>query len=85
MKKLRYVLISTFIFLMLAGCGSDNTMDNTASPSPSSTADSMIDNAGDAVEDVGDGVVDGVKDVGEGVENGIKDITGNEENKTNNE
>ena len=90
MKNIKYVIISTFIFLLLTACGSNNTGTNTASPSPETNqTDNMGDNAakdaGNAVKDVGNGAAngvkdfgEGVKDVGDGVADGIEKVTGNE-------
>ena len=37
----------------------------------------MMDDAGDAVSDMGKGLADGMRDVSNGVANGVNEMTGN--------
>ena len=38
----------------------------------------MMENAGDAVENVGEGVADGIENVGDGIADGVDSMTGND-------
>lgn len=95
MNKVKYLLVSVLVFLLLTGCGASNNDRNNASPTPdTNTTDNMnngdttndngnnmVDDAADAVGDVGNGVADGVKDVGRGISNGVNSMTGNNNNR----
>lgn len=68
MKKTKYILISTLLFLLLTGCGSnDNNTGNNSTNQGNN-------NGTNAVEDIGDGVIDGVENAGDGIIDGAEDI-----------
>lgn len=74
MKFLILVLTLTAI-LNFVGCGeAGNVVDDNPK------GDSVVDDAGDAIKDVGDGVIDGAENVGEGVKDGLDEVTGNDKN-----
>ena len=68
MKKTKYILISTLLFLLLTGCGRDNNETGTNSTNQNNN------NGTNAVEDIGDGVIDGVENAGDGIIDGAEDI-----------
>ena len=76
MKKLRYILLCGALMLCLASCGSEpgNTANDVTNDNG---GNNMMDDAGNAMEDVGDGIVDGVEDVGNGIKDGMNEMTGN--------
>ena len=76
MKKIRYILLCAALMFTLAACGSEpgntaNDVDN---------GNNMMNDAGNAVEDVGNGIVNGVEDVGNGIKDGMNEMTGNGSN-----
>ena len=75
MKSLIFIL-TVAALLSLSACGNKNIPENT-NPDKNN---SVVDDAGDAIKDVGDGVVDGVEDMGEGVKDGLDEMTGNDKN-----
>lgn len=77
MKNIKYIIISTMIMLMLSACGNDGNV-GTNNNGTTNNGDNMIENTGDAVSDVGNGVAEGIKDVGNGVANGVDQMTGND-------
>ncbi len=78
MKFLILVLTLTAI-LNFVGCGEDgNVVDQNQN------GDSVVDDAGDAIKDVGDGIIDGAENMGEGVKDGLDEVTGNDNNQNNN-
>ena len=76
MMKLRYILLCGALMLCLASCGSEpgNTANDVTNDNG---GNNMMDDAGNAMEDVGDGIVDGVEDVGNGIKDGMDEMTGN--------
>lgn len=80
MKFLILVLTLTAI-LNFTACGEDG---NVVDQNQNQKGDSVIDDAGDAIQDVGDGIMDGAQDMGEGVKDGLDEVTGNDKNGNNN-
>lgn len=77
MKFLILVLTLTAI-LNFVGCGEEgNVVDNNPK------GDSVVDDAGDAIKDVGDGIMDGAEEMGDGMKDGLDEVTGNDNNKNN--
>ena len=79
MKFLILVLTLTAI-LNFTACGEDG---NVVDQNQNQKGDSVIDDAGDAIQDVGDGIMDGAQDMGNGVKDGLDEVTGNGNNQNN--
>lgn len=73
MKKLLFVSMIA-AFFALSACGENDMQNSTADGNKSGDNTSVIDDAGDAVKDVGDGVADGIEDIGDGITNGAEDV-----------
>lgn len=87
MKK-KFLLCSallTITMISMTGCGSNSsneTASNDSTKAPAAVASSspsdggsVMQDAEDAVEDIGNGVGDAVKDVGNGVGDAVNDVT----------
>ncbi len=84
MKKTKYILISTLLFLLLTGCGRDNTDTGTNSTNQNNNGTNAVEDMGDGiidgVEDAGEGIIDGAEDIGEGVKDSMDNMTGKNDN-----
>ncbi len=75
MKKIKYILLCSALMLCLASCGSEPG-DTSNNVTDGNNGNNMMDDAGNAIEDMGEGVMNGAEDVGNGIKDGMDEMTG---------
>ncbi|MBQ7976296.1 MAG: hypothetical protein IJ300_11480 [Clostridia bacterium] len=75
MKQIKLIIATLVLAFVLAACGRNDNNDVQTTNEPTATpkqTQGVMDDMGDAVEDVTEGVGNGVKDVGDAVKNTVK-------------
>ena len=72
MKRIKLLITTIVLALVLASCGTDNNKNDASNTAAPTESQGVADDLGNAAKNVTDGVGDGMKDVGNAVKDTVK-------------